>query len=192
MAESERKNRYDTQVAEKGKALFARKFSELVSDTATATKLREYLGVSSQAIGQFKLGTTYPKTENLMKIADFFGISIDYLLGFSDVPNRDESLQAVNAVTGLSVGAIVKLNKLKNDDSELVDIISEAIEDNNLEFVLAIVRALKKSKKSGTGKELIKLEVDGVNESLYKETHLRSLLQLYIYDFVNGVAGRVE
>ena len=88
---------------------FAVRFRELCKDTATAAKLRQYLGVTSQTISQFKLGTTLPKTENLIRIADFFNVSVDYLLGRTNTASQDVTIQAVCSTTGLSQAAVEKL-----------------------------------------------------------------------------------
>lgn len=42
--------------------------------------LAEALKVSRQTIGKWENGTTYPETECLIQISDFFGVSIDTLL----------------------------------------------------------------------------------------------------------------
>ncbi len=42
--------------------------------------LAEELGVSRQTIGKWENGTTYPETECLIQISDFFDVSIDTLL----------------------------------------------------------------------------------------------------------------
>ena len=92
---------------------FAVRFRELCKDTATAAKLRQYLGVTSQTISQFKLGTTLPKTENLIRIADFFNVSVDYLLGRTNTASQDVTIQAVCSTTGLSQAAVEKLSAHK-------------------------------------------------------------------------------
>ena len=42
--------------------------------------LAEELGVSRQTIGKWENGTTYPETECLIQISDFFDVSIDTLI----------------------------------------------------------------------------------------------------------------
>lgn len=42
--------------------------------------LAEEFGVSRQTIGKWENGTTYPETELLIQISNFFGVSIDTLL----------------------------------------------------------------------------------------------------------------
>ena len=97
---------------------FAVRFRELCKDTATAAKLRQYLGVTSQTISQFKLGTTLPKTENLIRIADFFNVSVDYLLGRTNTASQDVAIQAVCSTTGLSQAAVEKLALWTSDDDK--------------------------------------------------------------------------
>lgn len=44
-------------------------------------KLSEEIGVSRQAISQYCDGSTVPNADKFFKIADFFGVSLDYLVG---------------------------------------------------------------------------------------------------------------
>lgn len=118
---------------------FAVRFRELCKDTATAAALRKHLGVTSQTISQFKLGTTIPKTENLVRIADFFNVSIDFLLGRTDTASQDVTIQAVCATTGLTESAVEKLSAHKSNKS----IPSQIIESNEFwDIVQAIQSAL--------------------------------------------------
>lgn len=43
------------------------------SDVSRAT------GISNMTLSDWKRGKTKPKTENIRKLADFFGVSVDYL-----------------------------------------------------------------------------------------------------------------
>lgn len=47
-------------------------------------ELAEKLGVSQQTIGSWEVGRTAPDPEAIKKIADFFNVSTDYLLGKTD------------------------------------------------------------------------------------------------------------
>ena len=70
------------------------------------------MGCSIQAVNQYKLGISRPSLENLCKIADFYGVSTDYLLGLTDVPSVDPQIQIAHKVTGLSEDAIHQLSRL--------------------------------------------------------------------------------
>ena len=51
-------------------------------------QLAEKIGVSKQAMGQFESGKMLPSIHTLVKLADFFDVSLDYLVGRSDDPTR--------------------------------------------------------------------------------------------------------
>ncbi len=47
-------------------------------------KLAEYVGVSQQSISEWEKGKIEPTLSYLWKIADFFDVSIDFLVGRKD------------------------------------------------------------------------------------------------------------
>lgn len=69
----------------------------------TQQDLAIYLGKTRQAISYYLDGSSSPDWETLAKIASFFGVSSDYLIGLSQDPNRVPS--AVDTI-GLSPKAI--------------------------------------------------------------------------------------
>lgn len=99
----------EMNVAEKQAAPLARRLSELIGD---GNKLKDYLGVSAQAINQYRVGIARPSLENLCKIAKFYGVSTDYLLGLTDTPSINPQIQIAHKVTGLSENAIYQLSRL--------------------------------------------------------------------------------
>lgn len=52
----------------------------------TTTELGEIIGCSNPTITNYERGYRKPDPETLLKLADYFGVSVDYLLG------RDEAL----------------------------------------------------------------------------------------------------
>lgn len=46
----------------------------------------EYLGISTRAYQYYESGERYPDFEGLLALADYFQVSIDYLVGRSDEP----------------------------------------------------------------------------------------------------------
>lgn len=56
----------------------------------TQSQLADVFNVSEQAVSRWENGNTYPDTELLPAIADFFGITIDELMGMESYnPVRD-------------------------------------------------------------------------------------------------------
>jgi len=52
------------------------------------TEIADYIGVVSRTLRHYEAGQAIPDIERLIKIADFFDVSADYLLGRSDNPRR--------------------------------------------------------------------------------------------------------
>lgn len=63
-------------------------------------------------------GISLPGSEILCKLADYYKVSTDYLLGRTDARSPDTSVRAVAESTGLSEEAILTLETLKNRNNE--------------------------------------------------------------------------
>lgn len=65
---------------------------QLKSARKTANKTQKevalYLGIAERAYQNYEYGNREPNLETLSKLADFFNVSTDYLLGRSDDPTR--------------------------------------------------------------------------------------------------------
>ena len=51
-------------------------------------EIAEYIGVAPRTLRHYEVGYVEPNLERLVKIADFFNVSTDYLLGRSDNPQQ--------------------------------------------------------------------------------------------------------
>ena len=56
----------------------------------TQTELGNIINVTKVSISGYENGDRTPDTDNLRRLADFFGVTTDYLLGRSDDPNLTE------------------------------------------------------------------------------------------------------
>lgn len=64
---------------------FAKRLKELRSEKKqTQADMAERLGIKVRAYQYYESGEHYPEVPNLLKMADYFGVSTDYLLGRSD------------------------------------------------------------------------------------------------------------
>lgn len=54
----------------------------------TQKKLADMLSVADSTLGYWEKGRYEPDTETLQKLADIFGVSVDYLLGRTDIKNK--------------------------------------------------------------------------------------------------------
>lgn len=62
----------------------------------TQEQIAEAFGVSCQAISKWETGTSYPDISLLPIIADYFGVSVDYLLGHDTSKQKEEIEQVCN------------------------------------------------------------------------------------------------
>ena len=60
----------------------------------TQEQTAEFLGVSSQAVSKWETNSTFPDISLLPIIADFFNVSIDYLLCY-DLTKRNEEIERI-------------------------------------------------------------------------------------------------
>jgi len=56
----------------------------------TAYKVSKETGVTQSTLSDLKRGRSTPKTENMKKLADYFGITVDYLMTGIDTPKQKE------------------------------------------------------------------------------------------------------
>jgi len=72
-------------------SIFSDRLSALFESHKVKRKsLAEHLGVTYRTINNYENGTREPNIEQLNNIADFFGVSVDYLMGRSDNPYASE------------------------------------------------------------------------------------------------------
>ncbi len=74
--------------------------------SVTQSELGKAIGKTRQAVGYYSDGSSSPDWETLVKIADFFNVSVDYLLGRTRIMSPDASLRSASEYTGLSEKAI--------------------------------------------------------------------------------------
>lgn len=65
----------------KGGQIMYEIFSQLLQKFGvTAYKVSKATGISQSSLSDWKLGKVTPKTDNMKKIADYFGVSVEYLM----------------------------------------------------------------------------------------------------------------
>lgn len=65
--------------------IFAQRLRELRNSRRVYQKeMAEYLGITVRGYQCYEAGQNYPDVKGLIALADYFGVSTDYLLGRSD------------------------------------------------------------------------------------------------------------
>lgn len=87
------------------------------------------IGISRASLGYYENGDRKPDIEILMKLADYYHVSSDYLLGISDVKRADITTQGMVLKTGLSENVINRLcyyNERMNEYTKVLDIVLQS------------------------------------------------------------------
>lgn len=62
-------------------------FEKLLQDNeVTPYKVAKATGIATATLSDWKNGKSTPKTDKMQKIADYFGVTLDYLLGNEEKP----------------------------------------------------------------------------------------------------------
>lgn len=95
------------------------------------------IDVSRSSVSYYEKGDRIPDIATLIRIHSQTGLSIDYLLGLSDIEN--EEYEVINKATGLSEQAITKLQSSR-DISTIIDFILCCAEINEFSALCAALR----------------------------------------------------
>ncbi len=98
---------------------------------------------SRQTFGNWLAGRNQPDFETLIKIAKYYNVSTDYLLGITNVSSIDNEVRTAVEVTGLSEKAVNSLKALTTSEKGVSEVI-EAILKNKYfeEAILDIIHLL--------------------------------------------------
>ena len=71
------------------KELFAQRLRTLRTlSNVTVADICEAVGITKSAVSRFEHGKDNPNCNTLIALADYFDVSLDYLVGRSDDPSR--------------------------------------------------------------------------------------------------------
>lgn len=79
--------------------------------------LAERLNLKTSAISKYERGLTQPSIETLIAIAKIFNVTVDYLVGNSDVKNPE----IIDKITSTEARLIERFRKLSNEDKIRID-----------------------------------------------------------------------
>lgn len=90
------------------------------SSNLTQLQLAEILNIGRASISNYELGIRMPDIDVLLKIANYFGVSTDYLTGRSDIKNSnsEELKKQLKAYQD-------KINSLKIKLQKALDVLKE-------------------------------------------------------------------
>lgn len=81
----------------------------------TQVKLSTDLGVSQELISRYELGSSFPQPQMLIKLANYFNCSVDYLLGVTNIKTPIKSIDKKD----IEISDIVtKYNSLSSENKK--------------------------------------------------------------------------
>lgn len=86
----------------------------------TQVKLSVDLGVSQELISRYELGSSFPQPQMLIKLANYFNCSVDYLLGLTDISTPINILTS-NLENLKATELYNKYNSLSNENKSHFD-----------------------------------------------------------------------
>ncbi len=108
--------------------MFVERFKILLEKSGvTAYKVAKETNISQGLMREYQKGIKTPSSQNIIKIADYFGCSIDYLLGRTDSPtaiNSHNTVNGSNNIIGNGNGNRTE-NALSEQESALMDIFNK-------------------------------------------------------------------
>lgn len=99
-------------------------------------EISEAIGISRVSLGYYETGNRKPDIEILYKIAKFYGVSADYLIGISDVRTPDIDIQSISSKTGLSEKAIEKVYHFNRHAEHYIEPLNILLKSPNFESAL--------------------------------------------------------
>ena len=128
-------------------ALFPSRLRKLREEKGVSQAvLSAMLGVSKSTVGLWETGDTLPDARALYDMANYFGVSVDYMLCRSDVKNIAADIQAAAKCTGLPEIVIDWLQSVKCDSTRLetLETLNAIIGNKTFQVLLLSVNELKK------------------------------------------------
>ena len=110
----------------------------------TQTDLSKQLGVGRTTISEYEKGKIVPKKDGLIKLANIFGVSVEYLLGLTDeqLPKYTEENECVNKPIRVEDHILACMGKIKNVKLDETTIIykNRTLNKNQLELMYEELR----------------------------------------------------
>ncbi len=159
------------------KSTFGIRLSKILQEKGVTRKaLAIDANISEQSIGNYINEKRKPDCDIISQIAIALNVSSDYLLGLSEVPTRNETIQGIHQKTGLWEDSIAALmTEVVCKDYELCDFISYLVVNSRTSQLIAAIKSMNQfidDPKSAT------LYVEGKDY----HTDMKSLFKMVVID----------
>lgn len=132
----------------KSNKILSTRIRELIAEQKiTQNALAKNLGVTRQAISQYCDGSSTPNADKLLKLAQYFNVSADYLIGLSDIKTNDLDVLNAARYCNLNVETVKYLHsqideKVKSPINVLFNVLCNSCFDFADEIALSLLNYL--------------------------------------------------
>ena len=172
--------------------VFADRLSDLVEEkkkTGLSQKeIASQIGVSSGTLSEWCSDNKTPMIDALPKLANYFGVTSDWLIGCSDAKARNTTIQTIHHDTGLSDAAITRLMvDQQMRDTPYLAFLNQVIESAHLPDLAALVASYVNIQEGGS----LRIDMTPVAEglggiSIQTAAFVKTLLTEYFFKVIDG------
>ena len=168
---------------------FGRRLGEVMQEKGVGrTVLRDLTGISLQSISHYLNDKRNPDCDMVASLAKALDVSADYLLGLSKVPTRDETIQGINARTGLWEDAISKLIVEKScGDDEISDFISYFVVNPRIS---ELISAVKGKNRFAADPKPVTINIDTGDYSADMQALFKMIVSDLFFDIIDGYTAK--
>lgn len=113
----------------------------------TAYKVSKEVGVSQAMLSDWKRGRSTPKTDNMQKIADYFGVTIDYLMTGKEVAKKRNATLTARDERDIAKDMEKLREKLKNKEDGPASFDGKDLSDDSAELLLTQIESMLRTIK---------------------------------------------
>lgn len=143
---------------------------------ASKDSVSNALGLHPQTYGRYEKGTRKPDSEILTRIAEYYNVSVDYLLGLKEEKTTDPTIQNAVEYTGLSEKAAEILHNSADRNPFMPLVISFLIESDSKKFNDGSISGTFHSLASAIWETFVKYPIEprinAIDGTKYKENQL--------------------
>ncbi len=112
----------------------------------TQNDMAEFLHVQRSTYGEYERGKIMPPYDKIKKLADYFGVSIDYLMGTTNFKTLKEKYNVTSDIVDVSATLTRLIDDLK-DETAIVQIDGVDLDDESKSLLLSSIESSLKLSK---------------------------------------------
>lgn len=101
----------------------------------TPYKVAKETGVTQTALSNWKSGRSTPTTKTLQKIADYFGVTIDYLMNGIEEPEKKETMLTPKDERDIAKDLDALMDKIKTGEDSPLYFNGDEVDEESMELL---------------------------------------------------------